>query len=59
VNPWALAALVLLVPLAAGSIYQTATAGFSPFHVVGLIALLGIAGAVKRIRDDRRDMYDE
>jgi uncharacterized membrane protein len=31
-----------------------ATVGFSPVHILGLLALLGVVGAVKRIRDDRK-----
>jgi hypothetical protein len=44
----------LLAPLAIGSMYQAATAGLSPFSAIGLVALLGVIGAVKRIVDDRR-----
>lgn len=54
-NPLAVIAIVVLTPLALGSIYQVVTVGFSPFHVLGLVALLGVIGAIKRIVDDRRE----
>lgn len=55
VNPLALLALVLLTPLAIGSLYQALTAGLSPISALGLVAWLGVIGAVKRIVDDRRE----
>ena len=48
-------ALIFFTPLFLGSVYQAATVGFSPINILGVIALLGMVGAVNRLRDDRRE----
>jgi hypothetical protein len=54
-NPLAVVALVILTPLALGSLYGLVTVGFSAMTVLGFVALLGVIGATKRIADDRRE----
>ena len=57
-NPLAVVAIIVFTPLVVGSIYQAFTAGLSPFHVLGLVGLVGIGAAIRRIRDDRREGYE-
>lgn len=54
-NPLAVVALLILTPAALGSLHQLVTVGISPVSILGVVALLGVVGAVKRLVDDRRE----
>ena len=51
---WPFVVIVVLAPLALGGLVQLAVGNASPVLILAVIAWLGIAGAVKRIVEDRR-----
>ena len=51
---WPFVVLVVLAPLALGGLVQVATGTVSPVLILSGLAWVGVAGAVKRIVEDRR-----
>lgn len=51
---WPFVVIIVLAPLALGGLVQLAVGNVSPVLILAVIAWLGIAGAVKRIIEDRR-----
>lgn len=54
VGVWPFVVIIVLGPLALGGLLQLATGGVSPVLILAVLAWFGIAGAVKRIIEDRR-----
>lgn len=53
---WSFLVLVLLAPIAFGGLLQLVLVGPSPGTALAVVAGLGVAGAVKRIREDGREV---
>lgn len=56
---WPFIVIVVLAPLAVGGLIQLTTGALSPVLILSALAWLGIAGAVKRIVEDRRSPAGE